>query len=87
LSTIIIKDYFEQQLRPIVSQINKTMVCWEELFDDNVALDRNTIVQVWKNHDELQAVHLKTQPRIKEKKKKLVVLKKMKRIQQYKICY
>jgi hypothetical protein len=61
VNKIIAEDYFEQRLRPIVSQINKTMVCWEELFDDNVALDRNTIVQVWKNHDELQAVHIQTQ--------------------------
>jgi hypothetical protein len=51
-------DYFEQRLRPIVSGINKTMVCWEELFDDGVPLDPNTIVQVWKNHNELQAVFI-----------------------------
>jgi hexosaminidase len=51
-----LQNYFEQRLRPIVSEINRTIVCWEELFEDNVNLDKNTVVQVWKNHDRLQAV-------------------------------
>jgi len=48
--------YFYQKLGPIVAPFNKTIVLWQDVFDDGVNVDPNYIIEVWRDRDELKQV-------------------------------
>jgi len=44
-------EYFETRLLRIVDQFGKTPIVWQEVFNENLTLTPNTIVDVWKGFD------------------------------------
>ena len=44
-------EYFETRLLRIVESIGKTPIVWQEVFNENLTLTPNTIVDVWKGFD------------------------------------
>jgi hexosaminidase len=42
-----VENYFESRLQPLLKAKNRTMVVWQELFNDGVTLDDDVIVNVW----------------------------------------
>lgn len=61
-SVIGLEDYYFQQMFKITRQLISVPIVWEEVFDENINLDSNTVVHVWKNDFELTIpkVSLKT---------------------------
>jgi len=51
-----VEQYFEMQMFQILQAHNKSMVCWQELFNNGVTLKANTIVEVWEDAPTLQEV-------------------------------
>jgi hexosaminidase len=51
-----VEQYFETKLQAIVAQNNKTMVCWQELFNNGIVLKQDTIIEVWEDAETLQEV-------------------------------
>jgi len=50
-------NYFMQKMQNFLStKINKTLVVWEDLFDSNIELSQNTVIEVWKSHQEIQKI-------------------------------
>ena len=43
-------NYYEQQLHAMGSKFSRTPVNWQEVFDDNIQLPSNIVVQVWKEY-------------------------------------
>jgi len=41
--------YYLQRLVEIVAKLNKKYIVWQDVFDDGVKMDKNTIVNVWKD--------------------------------------
>jgi hexosaminidase len=50
-----IEEYFETKLQAIVKDMNKTMIVWQELFENNVTLSPSTIVHIWKDQPTLES--------------------------------
>jgi hexosaminidase len=42
-----VENYFESRLQPLLKAHDRSMVVWQELFNDGVALDDDVIVNVW----------------------------------------
>jgi len=51
-----LENYFVGKTQVIAKQSSKTLINWQELFNDGISLQPNTIVQVWKDHETLDAV-------------------------------
>eukprot|EP00010_Vexillifera_abyssalis_P003002 CAMPEP_0201556738 /NCGR_PEP_ID=MMETSP0173_2-20130828/57426_1 /ASSEMBLY_ACC=CAM_ASM_000268 /TAXON_ID=218659 /ORGANISM="Vexillifera sp., Strain DIVA3 564/2" /LENGTH=461 /DNA_ID=CAMNT_0047969195 /DNA_START=233 /DNA_END=1615 /DNA_ORIENTATION=- len=49
-------QYFEENFETILSQLNKKLIVWQEVFIAGIQLPKDAIVQVWKNSDVLQSV-------------------------------
>eukprot|EP00026_Physarum_polycephalum_P006198 Phypoly_transcript_06240.p1 GENE.Phypoly_transcript_06240~~Phypoly_transcript_06240.p1 ORF type:complete len:563 (+),score=57.06 Phypoly_transcript_06240:67-1755(+) len=49
-------NYYEQQLHALGTKFSRTPVNWQEVFDENLQLPSNIIVQVWKDFKTLDAV-------------------------------
>merc|ERR1712137_746356 len=49
-------QYFENQVAPILTGVNKTAVVWEDLFDNGIILPSQYIVEVWSDGSTLQAL-------------------------------
>jgi hexosaminidase len=49
--TVQLYEYFETQLLQIVSDLDKTPIVWQEVFNLNLTVTPNTIVDVWKGFD------------------------------------
>ena len=45
----LLEQYYEQRLIDIVETTGKHYVVWQEIFDNGLKIDKNTIVDVWKN--------------------------------------
>ena len=43
-----LESYYAQRLLGILSDMNATVMCWEELFDNGLKLTTDTVVNVWK---------------------------------------
>jgi hypothetical protein len=43
-------SFFEQQVHALGDKFNRTPVNWQEVFDENLQLPSNAIVQVWKEY-------------------------------------
>jgi hexosaminidase len=50
-STVDLYDYFETRLLRIVEKVEKTPIVWQEVFNLNLTIPNNTIVDVWKGFD------------------------------------
>jgi len=48
--------YFEQQIHAMGAKFNRTPVNWQEVFDEDLDLPSNAIIQVWKDFATLDAV-------------------------------
>lgn len=46
-----LEDYYFQRIFNITRELQTVPIVWEELFTDNVHLDPNTVVQVWKSNN------------------------------------
>jgi hexosaminidase len=42
-----VENYFESRLQPLLKEKGRSMVVWQELFNDGVVLDDDVIVNVW----------------------------------------
>jgi len=55
-----VEQYFEDRLKAIVEKIShkypKNLVVWQELFDNGLSLDKNIIIDVWKDKATLASV-------------------------------
>ncbi|KAM8960831.1 beta-hexosaminidase subunit beta-like [Pelodytes ibericus] len=54
-----LESFYIQQILGIVSSLNKGYIVWQEVFDNNVKLNPDTVVEVWKEklyHEEMAAV-------------------------------
>jgi hexosaminidase len=49
--TVELYEYFETRLLKIVSSLGKTPIVWQEVFNLNLTVPKNTIVDVWKGFD------------------------------------
>jgi hexosaminidase len=49
--TVQLYEYFETQLLQIVAGFDKTPIVWQEVFNLNLTITANTIVDVWKGFD------------------------------------
>jgi len=50
ISTLIeLEDYYFKNIFSITRRLKNVPIVWEELFDQNIHLDPNTVVQVWKS--------------------------------------
>ncbi|KAG7374361.1 beta-N-acetylhexosaminidase [Nitzschia inconspicua] len=49
--TVQLYEYFETRLLKIVSNLDKTPIVWQEVFNLNLSITPNTIVDVWKGFD------------------------------------
>lgn len=49
--TVQLYEYFETRLLQIVADLNKTPIVWQEVFNLNLTITPNTIVDVWKGFD------------------------------------
>lgn len=49
--TVELYEYFETKLLFIVDQFCKTPIVWQEVFDLNLTIPKNTVVDVWKGFD------------------------------------
>jgi hexosaminidase len=50
-------QYFENQVAPIMSSINRTSVVWEDLFDSGISLSTaKTIIEVWDEPSSLNSI-------------------------------
>jgi hexosaminidase len=45
----LLEQYFEQRLIPIVQETGKKYIVWQEIFDNGLKIDPQTIVDVWKD--------------------------------------
>ncbi|KAF7493670.1 Beta-hexosaminidase subunit beta [Sarcoptes scabiei] len=54
-----LENFYIQKLIEIVGDFNRTYVFWEEVFNDGVKLDRNSIVHFWKSRDFTAAIKAK----------------------------
>jgi hexosaminidase len=49
--------FFEEKLEKIMTPLNKIRIVWEDVFKAGIAIDpKNTLVQVWSNHDTLASL-------------------------------
>lgn len=49
ISNVIgLENYYFKKILNITRSLKAVPIVWEELFDENVQLDRNVVVQVWK---------------------------------------
>jgi hexosaminidase len=55
-TSVQIEQYFETKLQKIIAKTNKTMVCWQELFNNGISLPADTVIEVWKDARTLQQV-------------------------------
>jgi len=44
-----LESYFEQNVYKIANSLNRTMIVWQEIFNNGVVPSKDVIVQVWKN--------------------------------------
>jgi hexosaminidase len=51
-----LQNYFETRVQKIAAELNRTVVFWEESFDNNFALLPSTIIDVWLDTDVLVQV-------------------------------
>jgi len=51
-----LQDFFVGKTQEISKSIGKLLVHWQELFTENMHLEKNSIVQVWKDHETLDSV-------------------------------
>jgi hexosaminidase len=49
--TVELYEYFETRLLEIVSGLGKTPIVWQEVFNLNLTIPNNTIIDVWKGFD------------------------------------
>jgi hexosaminidase len=49
--TVDLYEYFETRLLRIVDKLDKTPIVWQEVFNLNLTIPKNTIVDVWKGFD------------------------------------
>lgn len=49
--TVELYEYFETRLLEIVSNLGKTPIVWQEVFNLNLTIPNNTIIDVWKGFD------------------------------------
>ena len=49
--TVDLYEYFETRLLKIVGKFQKTPIVWQEVFDLNLTIPQNTIIDVWKGFD------------------------------------
>lgn len=45
-----LQNYYFKNLFDITRDIKTVPIVWEEVFDENLDLDPNVVVQVWKNN-------------------------------------
>eukprot|EP01103_Thecamoeba_quadrilineata_P000432 TRINITY_DN1036_c0_g1_i2.p1 TRINITY_DN1036_c0_g1~~TRINITY_DN1036_c0_g1_i2.p1 ORF type:complete len:454 (-),score=70.64 TRINITY_DN1036_c0_g1_i2:369-1730(-) len=55
-TTTQLLQYFENNLEPIITQNNRTSVCWEDLFDNGITLPSSVIVEAWSKPDTLKQI-------------------------------
>jgi len=49
--------YFEQKLAQLIAPLNKIKIVWEDVFNAGIQVEpSSTLVQIWSNHDTLDAV-------------------------------
>jgi hexosaminidase len=49
--TVELYEYFETRLLNIVASLDKTPIVWQEVFNLNLTIPNNTIIDVWKGFD------------------------------------
>lgn len=49
-STRELANYYFKNILNITRELKTIPIVWEELFDDNIDLDPNVVVQVWKEN-------------------------------------
>lgn len=42
-----LENYYFQNIFEITNALNYKSIVWDELFNDNIKLDKNSVVQVW----------------------------------------
>lgn len=50
--TVELYEYFETRLLDIVNNQNKTPIVWQEVFNLNLTITKNTIIDIWKGFDQ-----------------------------------
>jgi len=50
--TVELYEYFETRMLKIVGKFQKTPIVWQEVFDLNLSIPQNTIIDVWKGFDQ-----------------------------------
>lgn len=61
-----LESFYIYKLLNITKKLNTKAVVWQEVFDNNVPLNNDTIVHVWKNEQDLDRVR-----NLKKKKKQI----------------
>jgi len=55
-NTIALWQYFETHVVNFLQAQGKTLVVWQEIFDNGISVPKDTIVEVWQDFDTLQSV-------------------------------